>query len=375
VLDFAEAAASSLEAALDAPAASVAVMSEELYGARLQAITAGTETPAPEIERSMRGNILRGRIEEIAGWTLYNQDKASEAIERLRRATSLLPENSGWRRTALWHLGAALEASGNEQEALDSYLQSYDKNAPDEGRRAIIERLYRKLNGSLAGLEAKLGTASTASNTPGGNLQAGTGEARQTDAATESAKNADAAKTNEGAAQSQKPPAQEEDAAAVSQPPASGGETTSSSAQPETQAAQPSASPAQSPADKGATGTQTGAANQSQAAATPERTTAAPASRPRRKQNESADCSFSINVDTITIKNNGGSGVITAQLSGADKITPTTRDWPDITVFAQTLKEYGTFPFLITSISKRTGRYLVSFTTPCGSKDVTVIVK
>jgi hypothetical protein len=80
-------------------------------------------------------------------------------------------------------------------------------------------------------------------------------------------------------------------------------------------------------------------------------------------------------VETITIKNNGGTGIVTVELSGSDKITPTTRDWPDITVFAQTLKDYGTFPFLITSISKRAGRYTVNFTTPCGSKDVTVIVK
>lgn len=379
VLDFVEGAARGAEAALEAPAASVAVMSEELYGTRLQAITAGTVPPAPEIERAVLANILRGRIEEVAGWALFNQEKASEAVERLRRATSLLPENSVWRRTAFWRLGSALEASGNEQEALESYIQSYDRNVPDEARRSVIEGLYRKLNGSLAGLEEKLGTggataaaAPPASNTSGTTLQAsaqtGVRETRPPDAATETAKN------NNG--QSPSPTQAQPEAAAQSQP---ASDNTSPSTKPETQAApEPSASPAQTPSETSAapeTRSRTTRSRSQANEARPEQTQAAPANRPGRKQNEPGDCSFSIDVDTITIKNNGGTGVITVRLSGADKITPTTRDWPDITVFSQTLREYGTFPFLITSISKRSGRYTVTFTTPCGSKDVTVIVK
>ncbi|HKS29531.1 MAG TPA: tetratricopeptide repeat protein [Pyrinomonadaceae bacterium] len=363
VLDFAEAAVSGLDAAVDVPVASVAVMADELYAARLQAITNGTEPPVPEIERSMRANIMRGRIEEIAGWTLYNQDKAAEAVERLRKATALLPENTGWRRTALWHLGAALEASGNEQEALDSYLLSYDRNAPDEGRRAIIERLYRKLNGSLAGLDAKLGSAATTApavsspTTQASAQQTSASQPPATEAATETAKNDSAAEKNDAPVQTASPqPAQA--ATGTSQPQATS-ETAQASAEPSSQAAQPAATPA--------------------ASATRERTTASAASSSSRtggrKQKEPVECSLSIEVDTITIKNNGGTGVITVNLTGADKVTPTTRDWPDITVFAQTLREAGSFPFIITSISKRTGRYIVTFTTPCGSKDVTVIVK
>ncbi|MBD0370884.1 MAG: tetratricopeptide repeat protein [Pyrinomonadaceae bacterium] len=368
VLDFAEAASSGIEAAIDAPTASVATMSDELYSTRLQAISAGTEPAVQELERNARANILRGRIEEIAGWTLYNQDKATAAVERLRRASGLLPENSGWRRTALWHLGAALEATGNEQEALESYLQSYDRNAPDEGRRAIIERLYSKLNGSLAGLDAKLGQA---------NAQASTTETRPPDAATDkkdaaAEKSASAVKTEDSTGQS----ASTAQPVASSQP-AVTPESAAPSPQPETRPAAPAASPVQSTADNNAATESKTEASQPQAAATPEPTPNASPSCPRRRQNEASggNCAFSINVDTITIKNNGGTGIVTVQLSGADKITPTTRDWPDITVFAQTLKEYGSFPFLITSISKRTGSYTVTFTTPCGSKDVTVIVK
>lgn len=350
VMEFAEAAATGIEVAVDVPAASVATLSEELYSTRLQAISAGTQIPAPEIERNKRVSILRGRIEEIVGWTLYHQDQAAQAVERLRRATSLLPENTGWWRTALWHLGAALEASGNETDALASYLQSYDKAVPDEGRRAIIERLYRKLNGSLSGLEEKLGTAPSASNTQAGAMK----EVPTTDAVTDSTKSEGPVKAGDATTQkTEQTPAQN---AGTGQPAASV-ETASAQTQVESSPATPAATPAP------------------QAATTPEQTTDTSATRPRRKQDESGGCSFSINVDTITIKSNGGTGVINISLSGSDKITPTTRDWPDITVFAQTLREYGTFSFLITSISKRAGKYTVNFTTPCGSKDVTVIVK
>lgn len=338
VLDFAEAATRGIDAAVDVPVASVATLAEELYSTRLQAITAGTPPPVPEVERGIRANILRGRIEEVAGWTLYNQDKAAPAVERLRRAASLLPENSMWWRTSLWHLGAALEAMGDEQEALNSYLRSYDKNAPDDGRRAIIEKLYRKLNGSLNGLEAKLGTSSAAASdsTQANNAKVSTGEIPTSDTTTDAGRNAVALKTNDASGQSANPPTQN----------ASSSQQTSAVTSPSPQAA-----PVTEP--------------------TPD---TPPASTAGRKKGDGG-CSFSIDLDTITIKNNGGSGTITIQLSGADKITPTTRDWPDITVFAQQLKEYGTFPFLVTSISKRTGRYTVSFTTPCGSKDVMVIVK
>jgi tetratricopeptide (TPR) repeat protein len=358
VLDMAEAAASGIDAAVDAPAASVATLSEELYSARLQAITSEATPPVPDLDRTTRSNILRGRVEEVAGWTLYNQDKASAAVERLRRATSLLPENSVWWRTSLWHLGAALEANGNEEEALNSYLRSYDKNTPDEGRRTIIEKLYRKLNGSLAGLDAKLGTNASASSsaTPSTGAQQ-TGAQVKTGDAQPSDSTASVAKNDEAKTESPTPTAQP-DASATSQP------------------AQTTATPVQTPATDGnaATEAKAEASNPPQASATPEPSSEATASRARRKQNDAA-CSFSINEETITIKSNGGTGIITVRLSGSDKITPTTRDWPDITVFGQTTKEYGSFPFLITSISKRPGRYTVTFTTPCGSKDVTVIVK
>ncbi|MCA1557264.1 MAG: hypothetical protein LC731_01845, partial [Acidobacteria bacterium] len=234
----------------------------------------------------------------------------------------------------------------------------------------LIEKLYRKLNGSLTGLEARLGTGAslkTASNTSSDNQPASaevkTNEMQTTASMTDATKSTTPAKTDDSAQQGSTPT---QNAAA--------NQTASAASQPENQTA---ASTTQQPrADTGTVKeTQTGGSNSSQPTATPEPSPDTSASRPRRKQNEGGACSFSINVDKITVKSNGGTGLVVVNLSGSDKITPTTRDWPDITVFGQMPKEYGSFPFVITSISKRTGSYTVTFTTPCGSKDITVIVK
>jgi len=60
-------------------------------------------------------------------------------------------------RTALWHLGAAFDQAGNKQEALAYYIKSYNSGDPDPGRRAVIEHLYQKTNGSLDGLDEQIG--------------------------------------------------------------------------------------------------------------------------------------------------------------------------------------------------------------------------
>ena len=113
----------------------------------------------PVVQRSVLANIMRGRIEDLIAWSLYNQDKAVDAVTHLKRALSVLPENSPWWRVAQWHMGAALEATGNQQDALGAYIKSYNPAQPDPVRRAIIETLYRKVNGSLDGLNAKIGPA------------------------------------------------------------------------------------------------------------------------------------------------------------------------------------------------------------------------
>lgn len=168
VVELAEAATGGVDAALDTPAATVAVMADEVRDARARAIASGSVLTVREIPRNLLSNILRGRIEDLKGWSLFNQDKAAESVPHLRRALSVLPENTVWWRAAQWHLGASLDATGNQQEALAAYLKSYNPAAPNPVQRAIIEALYRKVNGSLDGLDAKIGRVPSISSTAPG---------------------------------------------------------------------------------------------------------------------------------------------------------------------------------------------------------------
>ena len=158
-LEMAEQATGDVEAALRSPIAHVALLADELRDVRARAIAIGATPAIPQLPPLILSNTLRGRIEDAIGWALFNQGKAEEAVQRLRRATAVLPEKSAWWRTALWHLGAALEASGNGQEALATYIASYRSGPPDPARRAIIESLYRRLNGTLDGLDDRIGRA------------------------------------------------------------------------------------------------------------------------------------------------------------------------------------------------------------------------
>jgi tetratricopeptide (TPR) repeat protein len=195
--ELTQSATSGVDAALDVPVATVAVMADEIYDVRANAASYGASANIPNVQRNVLSNIMRGRIEDIAGWTLFNQNKHSEAIVRLRRAISVLPENSVWWRNATWHLGAAYEANDNKQEALASYFKSY-KSGPDPSRRAIIEALYRKVNGTLDGLDEKIGPSpfgptKTSASDAANNAVASIG---QTPSLTQQSNSADAVPTN-----------------------------------------------------------------------------------------------------------------------------------------------------------------------------------
>ncbi len=154
-----EAARSSVESALGVPAATVAAQAEELREIRARAIAKGSTPEVPDAPRNILANIIRGRVEDSAGWALYNQGKADEAIEHLNRAAGILPEDTPLWRNTLWHLGAALDQVGKKTEALGYYIKSYNAGDPDPGRRVVIEQLYRKTNGSLDGLDERIGAS------------------------------------------------------------------------------------------------------------------------------------------------------------------------------------------------------------------------
>ena len=157
ILEITQAAIGRVESGLDVANPSAAVLADELYASRTYAISRGELVIVPTIQRQTLSKILRGEIEQITGWTLFQQNRSSDAVVRLKRALTVLPEKSAWRRLSMWRLGAALEADGKSAEALDSYIKSYTDGDADAGKYLIIEALYQKVNGSTDGLVEKIG--------------------------------------------------------------------------------------------------------------------------------------------------------------------------------------------------------------------------
>lgn len=165
--DLAEAARTSAEAGMTVPELTLAVQADEYREHRARAIAQGGTPDIQEAPRNVLSNLLRGRIEDISGWALFNQDKLAEAVEHLKRAANILPEGTPAWRTALWHLGATLDRLDRKDEALVHYIKSYNAGEPDPVRRTVIEHLYRKVHGSLAGLEEQISPAALAADLKG----------------------------------------------------------------------------------------------------------------------------------------------------------------------------------------------------------------
>jgi len=169
VIDLMDQATSGVEAALNVPAATVAVQPAEIGDVRARALAQGSTPDIPTAPRTALSGLLRGRIEDLAGLALFNLDKPAEAATRLRRAVNVATEGTPLWRSSMWHLGAALEANGKHDQALLYYIKSYVSGPPDPARRSVIETVYKKVNGTLDGLEDKIGpgfAAASASPTP-----------------------------------------------------------------------------------------------------------------------------------------------------------------------------------------------------------------
>ena len=170
VLELADDARKASDDALKVPSATMAVQADEFTALRARAIAAGNVPDVAEAPREVLTTILKGRIEDLIGWALLDQGKHEEAISHLKQAAQTLPAGTPSWRTALWHLGAALEQTDQKQEALDYYIKSFNAGDPDPIRRSVIEQLYKKINGSLDGIEQKIAgvasVATTSTETP-----------------------------------------------------------------------------------------------------------------------------------------------------------------------------------------------------------------
>jgi tetratricopeptide (TPR) repeat protein len=403
-VEQAQAAIEGVEAALSAPLAPVALFAEELRELRTQARESGQEMVVPEMPRERLSKVMRGRIEEAAGWALYNEGQTAEAVVRLRRAVSVLPENTDWWRNAQWRLGAALEASGSQRDALSAYVRSY-KLAPDPTRRAAIESLFRRLNnGSAAGLEALLeesrattaGLGTTAplttatSPSPAGS-SVPEEAARPAEPATDAPVTTDSPATDDNAAAS--PEATPASEATPSPEPTTTPEPTPT---PEP-AATPTllSTPTPAPAPVGET---TSAA---EPPARPEVGTinrtkpAEPAPESRARSRRAADsnaaagsgagrnCTLAVTgEEPLRLRKQGGTATFTVTLEGyagprPPRIVPSTTNWADIIILAEPRSEADgdSARFTISSISSRAGTFVVNLTTPCGKRQVTINVE
>src|SRR5207248_2684530 len=101
VLELAKAASANADAAAETSYAAGAVLASELYESRMIANARGEFIRVPDIPRQTISAILRGRIEEISGWGLYEMDNPGEAIVHLRRAVSVMPADSSWWRSSV----------------------------------------------------------------------------------------------------------------------------------------------------------------------------------------------------------------------------------------------------------------------------------
>ncbi|HEY4424131.1 MAG TPA: tetratricopeptide repeat protein [Pyrinomonadaceae bacterium] len=162
-LDLIAQARRATDEALKVPVLTLAVQADEFRDMRASAISSGSVPDVAPAPAAVLANIYKGRLEDLEGWALFNNERYSEAVVHLKKAEEILPaETPAWR-IALWHLGVTLEQSGQKEQALEAYIKSYKgEPEPSAVRRSVIEQLYKRINGSLDGLEEKLGAATGA---------------------------------------------------------------------------------------------------------------------------------------------------------------------------------------------------------------------
>jgi tetratricopeptide (TPR) repeat protein len=413
ILELTRAAVSKVDTGLDVPNAAAAVLADELYESRRLANSLNQIVIVPEVPRQTLSNIVRGRIEDITGWALFQDSKPAEAVTRLKRAVSVLPEKSSWWRTSMWRLGTAQESAGNSKDALDALIKSYTNGEPDEIRYGIIESIYIKVNGNTDGLEAKIGVkpASNASNNPVQNtprtieqpattIQPAT-EPKTATSPTLIVQEAPQVSNQETPAKTELAPTSE-----LKIEPTRVDKTNIETRQPETVKNQPSEAapkplfepiiinvPKVEPLKKPETETKPQDKPAESETPKPEtktvETNPKPAndtieSRPRlvtEKESETIpQCKIVIKQENVSISSNGGNLSLLVRLEGdadAKEIKAVSSSPADVEVTLE--PEFGgqtnrTF-FTLRSISQKTGAFTVTFESVCGKKEVFVNVR
>ena len=101
-LELVAAAKNASDDALKVPVLTMAVQADEFRELRARAIAAGNVPDVAEAPHSVLTKILKGRIADLEGWALFNQEKYPEAIEQLKQAAEILPAGiPAWRSALL----------------------------------------------------------------------------------------------------------------------------------------------------------------------------------------------------------------------------------------------------------------------------------
>ncbi|HLF84507.1 MAG TPA: tetratricopeptide repeat protein, partial [Blastocatellia bacterium] len=117
---------------------------------------AGSMRDAPRLDREGRRAMFAGRAYDALGWAQFKKGNTRAALESLIKAVDVYPTSLD-RKAAIWHLAVATQEAGDERRALELYIASYEPESPTAVvRRSQIEALYKRVNGSLSGLEEKL---------------------------------------------------------------------------------------------------------------------------------------------------------------------------------------------------------------------------
>jgi tetratricopeptide (TPR) repeat protein len=384
VLELTQAAIGKVDSALDVATPAAAVLADELYPNRMYAFSRGEILIVPNITRPTLSKILRSEIEQISGWALYQQNKAGEAVVRLKRALTVVPEKSTWSRLTMWRLGAALDAEGKPAEALDYYIRSYTEGEPDAGKYLIIEALYQKINGNTDGLNEKIGAKPTA--------VAAVNPNNQTVAQTETKTTETKPEVNPLAAPSPTPTETPQTVAETKVQ-----ETPSPSPIAENTAkVEPSPSPAEVKTDAAKTDEPNKNAESSNTTkplfepiiiTIPKPDTSKTNSgetRSRRitenKTEEIEPCTLVVSEENISILNGGGSlGILVSFEKEGDlkQIKATSSSPQDVEVAAEPEigEASGKAFFLVKSISTNKGAFTITFDAPCGKKEILVKVR
>lgn len=334
VIEIAKSAAAGVDAGLEVPSVSAAVLASELYEPRALAASKGEFIVVPDVPRATLSAILRGRIEELSGWAAYQMDNSADAVVRLKRAVGVSPVDGAWWRSSMWRLGAALALAGKDAEALDAYIKVYKSGGPDVVRYTVIEGLYKRVNGNINGLEEKIGP------NPAAPVAVETAATKTEPVTTPTP---EATPTPE--VKTEPSPTPEETKPVV--------------------APTPSPTPEEAPKPTGEKNTK-------------ERFPPVVIT-PGETAGEIKPCTISVSEEILTLANRGGDLAIIIGVEGdgeLEGIKATSSSPDDVSVRREVIAGVKSRAiFVLRSISAKAGTYQVRFDLPCGKKDVTVNVK